>query len=305
MTEALLAEPIFVIGAPRSGTTIVFEALARHPQLAWPSNYCRLFPRAVWVNAVRPVLDNGLVRLYGRKEQYGSVPPLNAWLPQPDEAYEFWDLYAGVPFSRHTLHGQRCDDAARDTLRRAAASLVAWQRRRRLAAKLTGPPRINFLDSAFPGARFVHVIRDGRAVVHSLLKVRFWREKGGLDAPFWSDLLTPGDLERWERAAQDPGVLAAVQWKRIIELTRSEAAALGPGRYTEVRYEAFTAAPHEVVTELLAGLGLPDDGAVHRGIDAGPALRNMNAKFRSDFDTTALAKITSAMQPVLGELGYE
>jgi omega-hydroxy-beta-dihydromenaquinone-9 sulfotransferase len=305
MREDVLAEPIFVIGAPRSGTTIVFEALARHPHLAWPSNYCRLFPRALWVNAVRAVLDNRLIGLYGRKEQYGPVPPLNAWLPQPDEAYEFWDLYSGVPFSRHTLNGVRCDASARSRLRGAAASVVEWQRRRRFSAKLTGPPRIEFLESAFPGARFVHVIRDGRAVSHSLLRVRFWRSKGGLEEPFWHDLLPSGDLGLWERAGRDPGVLAALQWKRIIELARHEAATLPPERYLEVKYEAFTSAPHEILAGLINALGLPDDAAIHRSLDEGPSLENMNAKFRSDFDTEALASITSVMEPLLGELGYE
>ena len=37
--------PIFLIGMPRSGTTLLFTGLAVHPQLAWFSQYTHLFPR--------------------------------------------------------------------------------------------------------------------------------------------------------------------------------------------------------------------------------------------------------------------
>ena len=102
------------------------------------------------------------MHLYGHKKQYGSAPRYNLWLPQPDEAYEFWNAYAGVPFSQDTLHQRICDPADRAALREAVHRVVFWQGRSRFAAKLTGPPRIGFLHSVFPDARFVHLVRDGR-----------------------------------------------------------------------------------------------------------------------------------------------
>jgi len=147
-------------------------------------------------------------------------------------------------------------------------------------------------------------VRDGRAVVHSLLNVPFWRNKGGLERPFWSGLLGVSDLERWQTCARDPAVLAAVQWKRVIELARSEAAALATDRYIEVRYEEFTAAPHDAIGQVLNACGLPDDPAVHRSIDQGPQLRNMNFKFRDELAAESLQRLTSSIEPLLAELGY-
>jgi len=304
MNERAIDRPIFVIGMPRSGTTILFEALARHPSLGWLSNYCRMYPRSPWVNVLRRVLDNPVIRLHGHKKQYGSAAPYNLWLPQPDEAYEFWDTYSGVPFSTDSLRERRCEPQPRSALRDAAARVVSWQHRDRFAAKLTGPSRIGFLSSVFPNSIFVHVIRDGRAVTHSLLNVRFWQRRGGLERPFWSGLLGPDDVQLWERSARDSAVLAAVQWKRVIELARIEAKAVGSDRYVEIRYEDFTADPHLTMAAVMRACDLSDATAVHEYLEMGPRLENMNAKFRDEFTPEAVRLVSSTMQPVLDQLGY-
>lgn len=48
--------PIFVIGVPRSGTTVVYEAFSQHEDLAWISNHATRVP---WLNAL-----HALPRLY-------------------------------------------------------------------------------------------------------------------------------------------------------------------------------------------------------------------------------------------------
>jgi hypothetical protein len=182
--------------------------------------------------------------------------------------------------------------------------ILAWQRRPRFAAKLTGPPRMAFLRSAFPDAYFVHVIRDARAVAHSLINVPFWRRQGGLEQPFWSDLMGTEELELWRRSGRDSATLAALQWKCVIDLARLEADCAPKGRYVEVRYEHFTNAPHDVLRAIMNACGLSDAPAVHDSIEAGSALRNMNDKFRRDFPPGRLALVTAAAQPLLHNLGY-
>ena len=63
-----LKPPLFIVGCGRSGTTIVYELLCEHPDLAWFSNYAerwpalpqleaRLTPASLesWVHALAPV----------------------------------------------------------------------------------------------------------------------------------------------------------------------------------------------------------------------------------------------------------
>jgi hypothetical protein len=290
---------------PRSGTTILYEAFARHPLLAWPSNYSQSYPTLPWLNLSRRLLDNRWLRLYGTKKQYQKQNILSPYLPRPNEAYRFWDRQTGVDFSRDWLLDTDCDPAVAQRLRNSVTGLCRWQGRPRFSAKLTGPPRIRFLQSAFgPQTVFVHVIRDPRAVVESLMNIGFWRELGGFDGPFWKGGLAQDVVDQWARDGRDPAVLAALQWRQVIQAARAESAGLDPSRYIEVRYEAFMQSPHEVLTDLYRACRLDDAAAAHRALERGPTLRNMNDKFRQKFSPGQIARLNAAAEPALSELGY-
>ena len=222
----------------------------------------------------------------------------------PDEAYAFWDMQTGVAFSSNALTGETCCEPNRSALRHTVGKVLRWQGKYRFSAKFTGPPRISFLSSIFPDAIFIHVVRDGRAVVQSLLGVDFWRKNGGLEKPFWNDLLTQALLDDWEFQGRDSGVLAALQWKRVVELARIESETLQVGQYNEVRYEDFVRAPHDVLSQLFMRCQLDDSPDVHEVLDAGPDLHNMNNKFRAAFKPEYLSMLSRSMQPTLGEYGY-
>ncbi|VAX13624.1 hypothetical protein MNBD_GAMMA24-925 [hydrothermal vent metagenome] len=300
-----LEKPIFFVGMPRSGTTILFEAFARHPELGWPSNYSERQPHQPWLNLLCRLLDNRIVHLRGHKQQYAKARFGNRYLPHPDEAYCFWDHYTGREFSREYLTDTVVDTQTRERVRSAVEAILRWQGRRRFAAKLTGPPRIAFLDSIFPDAQFVHVVRDGRAVVHSLLKVGFWRRKGGFDGPFWCGGISESELLAWHASGRDPGVLAALQWQHIVSTARSESRELPQDRYREIKYEEFIDSPHHVLSNLYNYCTLSDADAGHDFLDhGGVGLKNMNTKFHNEVAEDSARQIAAALQPMLAELGY-
>jgi hypothetical protein len=160
------------------------------------------------------------------------------------------------------------------------------------------------LKSIFPDAIFVNVIRDGRAVVHSLLNVKFWKEKGGLTGPFWDGCLRDEDLAMWHESGKDPGVLAALEWRRVVDITKEEAQVLVSGEYHEVRYEEFMSKPHEVLTRLCMSTGLQDASEIHAFVDRGAPLKDMNDKYRRDYSPEYIALLEKHMQPSLGTIGY-
>jgi len=299
-----IQRPIFFIGMGRSGTTILFEALARHPQLAWPSSYCRMYPDQLWVNGLRRLLDNQIMHLYSNKQQYGGKRLLNDYFPQPDEAYDFWNRYAGERFARYSLYQEKCDPDNVLKTRKAVSQVIRWQGRNRFSAKFTGPPRITYLKSIFPDAIFINVIRDGRAVVHSLLNVTFWKEKGGLISPFWKDYLREEDLIMWEESGKDPGILAAIEWRRAFEMTQSEIKDIPDTDYHEVRYEDYMLKPHEVLSQLCEKTNLKDSISIHEFVNQGTPLKNMNNKYKRDYSAEYIKRLEAVMQPVLDTLDY-
>ncbi len=300
-----LDKPIFMIGVPRSGTTIIFEALCRHELLGWLTNYSEKFPSLPSLNLLRGIMDNSVFSIFGHKKQHGSTIPWNRYLPKPYESYAFWNYYARENFAEDYLIRIKANDAETIRVRNAVLKTVKYQGKQRFTTKLTGPGRIEYLNSIFPDAIFVHVIRDGRAVVDSLLRVPFWKANGGYDHPYWKNGFPDHYHQEWEYSGKQPSLLTALQWRNIIERTREEAMELEQGRYHEIYYEDWVKDPVASVNKLLNYCELPASTKVTRYVCENQHLKNMNRDSYSTMSDNELLTVSKAMQPLLEELGYE
>lgn len=299
-------KPIFLIGCPRSGTTIVAEVLAAHQDLAWFSNWMDRFPRLPVLAFLSRLCDLPLVggRLRGAKPQQDVIlGSINRYLPRPEEAWSLWESCCTAKFSSDMLRDTKPTADQSLNVRRLVSRTLLYQGKRRFLTKLTGPPRIEYLQAIFPDARFVHVIRDGRAVVSSLLHVGFWRERGGLERPWWSGL-PETIVQEWERHGKTPEVLAAVQWKYLIQVAREERNSLASEQYLEIKYEDFTQRPTEIVGAICRFCDLLPSPAVHSCLESRTIVRDMNFKWRDEFSTHQLQTLNEVMGPLLNELGY-
>ncbi|MDH5571576.1 MAG: sulfotransferase [Gammaproteobacteria bacterium] len=299
-----LAAPVFFIGAPRSGTTVLFEAFAKHEQLGWPSNYSRKFPALPQLGIILRLTNNRFINLLGQKEQYNHVLLANKLLPRPAEAYEFWNHYTGIDFSKQYLVNQSATPDCRNRLSRAVESILFWEGKTIFSAKFTGPSRIHFLKSIFPTARFVHVIRDGRAVVHSMLNSSAWSSSNFLEHPWWQGGLTDTDLRPWLNANKNPAILAAIQWKKIIEVAHHECVPCNNENYLEIKYEQFIEKPYEIINQLYTWCGLPDSEKTLDYLKKIKILPRMNDKYKNDMTKEEIKLLTNIMEPQLSKLGY-
>ena len=153
---------------------------------------------------------------------------------------------------------------------------------------------------AFPEAALVHVVRDGRDVVCSLLE-RGWlgeQRRGGADdaflpyggsARFWVE---PARMD--EFAAASEARRAAWAWRRYVSAVLDSGVPVH-----EVRYERLGS--DETVHELASALDAPAEpladalGAAHKG-SIGRYERDLSAEQLADVETEAGA--------LLGRLGY-
>ncbi len=90
--------------------------------------------------------------------------------------------------------------------------------------------QIGELAGMFPEAKFVHIIRDGRDVANSYLERDEWGPASMAEAAFY--------------------------WRSRVGRGRAAGAALGPSRYTEVRYEDMVDDPEGTTRRLCDFLGL-------------------------------------------------
>jgi Sulfotransferase family len=155
--------------------------------------------------------------------------------------------------------------------------------------------------AAFPGARAVHAVRDGRDVAASLLE-RGWLRTGrggeddaglpfGPGARFWVEP---------EREAEFAGVSdarrAAWAWRRYVSAVRN-----APVPVVEVRYERLAADPGAAASELAAALDVPAEPLAAALRQAHGASVGRHAR---DLEGEALADVLDEAGDLLRELGY-
>lgn len=222
-----IENPIFITGLGRSGTTLIHTMLSIHPHVNWLSLLCGKFPE-------RPYLNRWLMRAI-------DVPIVNLYLKYrfvPLENYAFWDAHFGGFFRpcRDLLASDVSERTAK-TLRKAVSQLLT-PKRRRLLIKITGFPRISFLHAIFPDAKFVHVIRDGRAVANSRLNVPFWT--GWQGTAKWAAGPLPAHYEQeWERYNRSFVALAGIEWKLHMDQFEEVKRNYPQIDICEVKYESF------------------------------------------------------------------
>jgi hypothetical protein len=164
---------------------------------------------------------------------------------------------------------------------------------------------IGLLHQLWPGAKFVHLIRDGRDVC---LSVRNWQRKDG----------GTGLEENFSTWSEDPVGTTAVWWTWRVGLTREAGRPLGPGLYYELRYEAFVNRPAEECAKLCAFLGVPYDDRMlrfHEGHTkaAKPGVSSKKAwlpitpglrEWRTQMPADDQQRFEAAAGDLLDELGY-
>ncbi len=279
---------VFVVGCPRSGTTLLGRLLDAHPELA--------------------IIHEGRFVAAWFEQRRGLTPDGDV-TPELVDSLLGFRPFAGVRVTREQLEALAAGAAGPV----AYADFVSGVFDRHGAAhgkRLVGDKTPHYVRSLpllhglWPHARFVHIVRDGRDVC---LSVRSWpkvAERGGAAARYSS----------WER---DPAATTALWWEWQVRLGREAGAALGPELYHEVSYEALVDDPAGGCRALCDFLTIPYDERMlgfHEGrtrddpeLDAKKAWRPVTPglrNWRTEMPTPELERFEAAAGELLEELGY-
>jgi Sulfotransferase family len=167
VTRGYLESPVFVVGGGRSGTTVVTEALGTHPCLLAAPGESPIVTQLALV-AARYVEGE-------RSEWYAETCRLST-----DELFTRLRelVFTGVFGSDLALRA-RARGAVKRAWRYRMPDLSLRPLRGWISKIFPGQETYPGLMALFPGARFLWIVRNGAAVVHS--RTRF---EGFRDAPF-------------------------------------------------------------------------------------------------------------------------
>lgn len=270
------AKPVFILGSPRSGTTLLFDALNQSPEL------------------------KSLAR----------------------EGHLLWEMFHELRDPHAASHEVGPDDvSARERkVLYWAINRVAGDRRY-LDKTPRNSLRVEYLHALFADAWFVHLVRDGRAAISSLITA--WQTRGrrfavqgapqrvdiaGYDGSEWRFLVPPG----WERYSSGRSLaeVCAYQWVASNAAILDAKAAIATQQWITVKYEDLVAAPPSQIAGLLDRLGISETAAavewaceLDSHVTTTAVTLPRRDKWREEH-AEAIAELSPAIRDMMTRLGY-
>ena len=194
--------------------------------------------------------------------------------------------------------------------------------------------RLTYVQRVFPDAKFIHMLRDGRAAAVSsrqywldpshftpqygkiwqvpfLQKVRLvcahlWRKVKGLKSQAEHTTIPWGPCFPGIREAMkthSPIEVCGMQWRELVETARREGLALGTKHYYECRYERFCADPKAVIREIEEFLEIPRSEELETWVGENIHMRALDS-WRSKINDEDMARLMKQIEPCLREFGF-
>lgn len=277
----IATNPIMIVGAPRSGTTLLRYMVSSHPEIFIP-------PES---NFIPHLFSASAGREMSREEAIEALETIRGY------KVFFRDWKAELPDPAGFVDG--LENLRPETI---LGGLYAEYSRQHGASRWGDKSpiytsHVDDLSRIVPDAQFIHIIRDGRDVTLSMLK--------SYQGPrfFYMDLC-----------------YAARSWRRRVEDARRDGSALGVKRYHEIRYEELIADPGSVLGEVCDFLGVdfsdemlhPEKVAstmyhskgIHGSTRSAPSAQNAQ-KWRHQMSASDLAIFNRLAGDLLADLGYD
>ena len=222
---------VFIIGTGRCGSTLITELLAAHPDIGFISNIDDNLSRFNFLGKFNNLLF---------RSELGRFTKKGGLRYAPSEAHRLISEQVS-PIYADSSRDLYCEDVTPWMKQRFAQFFEARIRAQGKAVflhKYTGWSRVGFFSTIFPEAKFVHIIRDGRAVANSWLQMPWWNGYKGPENWHWGPLPESYQSE-WLTGHQSYVLLAGIGWKMLMDSLEKGCSQLQRENFLQLRYEDF------------------------------------------------------------------
>lgn len=222
-----IRHPVFIIGCGRSGTTILGNSLAKHPEITYLNE-----PRQIWFAAY----------------------------PETD----IWTRKAAARSGKVVLTEADAVQTKSTKLSRLFRLATIITGKPVLIEKLPiNSFRLKFINNIFPDARFIHIYRSGLEVAESMAKASLRGKWFSSNTYKWEQLiqLASSQQDTYGLAGLcesyfDRGLL---EWRLSMKAVSDFLRKMPEDLYCEVSYDEFVDQPVVTINRLLAFIGLRED----------------------------------------------
>lgn len=310
--------PLFIGGTGRSGTTILARVVGRHPDvhtMRWETQFLthrrglvglhergyRWRDRVLLTTAMLTVWYRRVLRK-GLPDEYeaGLHADLGWWTLARALLVFQWKILWGRGRSEKRLAA--CRDLVSNLFDHAAAKNGATRWCEKTPSNLLHFPE---LAKMFPDARFVHMVRDPRDVVCSMLKRGFW------------PISSPARVPQRQRFSGKVDFENAVHyWKELMTLALGDEGDMDSSHVQTIRLEDLVEAPRETIKRLLEFAELPSSEGIiddmlrldrdgHGELVPVASDRANIARWRTELSEEQLRYLEGELAALMDRFGYE
>jgi hypothetical protein len=278
-------KPILIIGSPGSGTTLLYQTLSSHRDVAYITH--NMFRAGLRRHG--RLLGDRRKALFVFQNLIHRDPNSNL----PHEADVLWMTYFG--YYNYMTEKDYSEEMAAYFRKKVLQVQNIWGRSRFVNKNLQNSFRVRLLNAIFPDAKFVHIIRDGRAVAFSILNKKEDSATSPILLAGFKDIL--GKKYESDRSELYNYGLA---WAEYVRKAR-EASTFGQDRYYEVCYENLVAEPRKELRKIIDFCELDWYPKLDEKV---PLTQNMNEKWKLKASQDQRADMEESTYELRTILGY-